>query len=322
MASSSLRARLARTLTALVATATVVATPALITTPQATAAGTTAKSLSNGCAVSTRGIPACGVLMGGAFGANDDPVAWEKTLGGELGVRRTFFGSGQIKGAVNIAKADVAKGRVPWMSFKAPYGWADMVAGRGDSWAKNLATQMATVPGPVWVAVHHEPEDDGGDIQQWKKMQERLGPILRNNAPNLGFSVIVMGYHQFFGAAKYSMANMWPKTTVDIAGFDVYDHYGKNGSTKHTDFISYFKKFQAWSATSGVPWGLAETGISHSGAADLPTWFQSTYNAMGTYGGKAMSYFNTGLNSFTDWRLTTTIKQDRYTATFKNAPSL
>ena len=115
-----------------------------------------------------------------------------------------------------------------------------MAAGKGDAWAKDLATRMKSAGGPVWIAVGHEPENDGGDVQQWKAMQNRIGPIMRAAAPNLGFSVIVMGYHQFYGAAKFSMSAMWPKTKVDIAGFDVYEKYGV---TKKAVDVTEWKNF-------------------------------------------------------------------------------
>ena len=43
----------------------------------ATAATTT---LTNGCAVSARGIPSCGGYTGGAYGANSDPATWNEEI--------------------------------------------------------------------------------------------------------------------------------------------------------------------------------------------------------------------------------------------------
>jgi hypothetical protein len=260
--------------------------------------------------------------MGGAYKSNHDPRPWEKELGRHLGVHRLFFGERQVKSAVKQAKASVAKGRLPWVSFQIPpRSWKQMASGKGDAWAKDVAKRFSQVNGPVWVAFHHEPETDG-DVSQWRRMQERLGPIVRNNASNVGFSVIVMGYHQFFGSKKYSMANMWPHTKVDIAGFDVYDHYGKHGKKQHTNMDQYFAAIQKWSNKSGVPWGLAESGISHAGAQSRPNWFKDTYASLVRRGGKAFSYFNTELHSFQDWTLTTSLKKQKYRETFRNTPSL
>src|ERR1700712_5401458 len=115
-------------------------------------------TLSNGCAVSARGIPSCGAYVGAAYGANSDLASWESSMGKAIGVHRTYWGSGSVASAVKSATADAAKHRVPWMSFKAPYSWKDMAAGKGDAWAKDLATKMKSTGGPLWGGVVPEPE--------------------------------------------------------------------------------------------------------------------------------------------------------------------
>ena len=117
--------------------------------------------LSNGCRYSPRGIPRCGVLLGAAYGANTDPSAWESTMGHRLGVHRTYYAADEVDQAVRTARLDLRDQRVPWISFKAPYSWGEMAAGAGDEWATDIAHRMARLNGPVWVAIHHEPEGDG-----------------------------------------------------------------------------------------------------------------------------------------------------------------
>jgi hypothetical protein len=284
-------------------------------------------NLSNGCTYSARGIPSCGALLGGAYGANADVKPWETAMGKNLGVHRTFWGSGSVSSAVKTATADVAAHRVGWLSFTAPYSWADMAAGKGDAWAKDLATRMKAAGGPVWVAVDHEPENDSGDIQKWKAMQARLAPIMRAADPNLGYSIILMGYHEFFGDKKYALSAIWPKTTIDVAGFDIYEKYGvqKSGSptvTEWKNFDSYFTKIQQWSDSSGVAWGLAETGYSDPAAAKKPSWISDTFADLESYGGIAFSYFNTNLHSQANWALSNATKKNAFTAANKSAPTM
>ena len=217
--------------------------------------------LTNGCTVSTRGIPSCGAYVGAAYGGNTSVVGWENRMRKTLGVHRTFWGGHDIGDALRTARADVARNRLPWMSFKLPYSWAQMAAGRGDSWARGLAKRIRTVRGPVWVALHHEPEGDG-NILQWKAMQQRLAPIMRAAAPNLGYTIILMGYHEFYGAKQYRMNNLWPKTKIDVAGFDLYEKYGVKNETRWKNFYRhYFLPIQGWARKTGVAWGLAETGL-------------------------------------------------------------
>ena len=267
--------------------------------------------MTNGCNVSARGIPGCGTYMGGVYGANANLGPWEQFLGKPLGVHRTYWGSG-ISSAVKMAKADAAKKRVPWMSFKAPYSWSAMASGKGDAWARNLAKQMKTVNGPVWVAVHHEPEGEG-DIQAWKRMQARIAPIIRAGAPNVGYSIILMGYHQFHGAAKYRLSTTWPNTKIDVVGFDIYEKYGTHGRYEWKKFTdAYFKPISAWAKKKGVAWGMAETGYNDVAARKDSGWMSRVYRSMNAYGGVAFSYFNTHLHSQQNWRLTLATKKNAF----------
>lgn len=264
------------------------------------------------CRISARGVPGCGTYLGMAYGSNTDPAEVERRVGGTVGVRRTYFTASQVAGAMRHARADLARNRLPWISFKLPHSWDRMASGAGDAWVRDLTKQMAQLPGPVWVAFHHEPEYDG-DINDWRRMQQRLGPMVRK-APNVGFTVIVTGWHQFYGDAQFRLASMWPRgIKVDVAGFDIYNQLGvvKDGreNTKGTDLRSaYFKQISAWAADQGIAWGLAETGYTHKAAELDPQWLARTYGEMEAMGGVAFAYFNTTLNSIAPWDLSTTHK--------------
>lgn len=269
------------------------------------------------CTISPRGVPSCGSYLGMSYGSNTEPSSAESEFGGTVAVRRTYFRHDNTDKAITIARGDLVKGRLPWMSFKLPYSWDRMAAGDGDVWARNLVARLGSLPGPVWVAFHHEPEGDG-PIQDWRRMQERLGPIVRS-APNLGFTVIVTGWHQFYGDAQYSLGNIWPRNTqVDVAGFDIYNSLGvvKNGkeNTTGTDLPrAYFDKIAPWAAQQGVAWGLAETGYTHQAAELDPHWLPRTYQDLEAAGGVAFAYFNTTLNSIAPWDLSTQPKKDAFT---------
>ena len=282
--------------------------------------------LNNGCTYTPRGIPGCGAYLGAAIGHNGDPSTREAQLGGTLALHRTYFGPNQVGGAVALARRDLARGRLPWISFKMPYSWRDMAAGRGDAWARDVTSRFDGLKGPVWLAFHHEPENDPAGVQDWVRMQERLGPIVRR-ADNIGFTVVLMGWHQFYGDPRLSMANMWPSTKVDVAGFDTYNLQGamSNGSIKTEPMdlrTKYFTKFQSWSRGSGVPWALAETGYTQYAAVRDPSWIRRTFNDLQATGGIGMSYFDTDLNSMADWTLSTTVKQQDFAAALRGSARL
>lgn len=287
-----------------------------------------AGTLTNGCGRTARGIPTCAgsTYVGAAHGSNTDPATLEKQVGGQLGVRRTYYTSSGVAKAVSTAQADLAAGRLPWISFKLPYSWSDMVAGRGDAWAKDIARRLAALNGPVWVAFHHEPEGDG-DIQLWRKMQERLAPIIRNNASNVAFTVVMTGWNEFFGDPKYRLSEIWPRgVKVDVAGFDIYQQYGvvKNGktTTKWTSFQDYYQRISTWARSAGVAWGLAETGVTDTAVAARPSEISDTVNLMEQYGGIAYSYFDSALNSVAPWVLGTDAKRKAFAKALADSPTL
>lgn len=281
--------------------------------PDAARAGT----LTNGCAYSARGIPSCGAYFGAAYGSNTDPTAFESQVGRRLGVRRTFYNASGVDSAVRQARTDLAQGRLPWMSFKLPHSWEQMASGAGDAWATGLARKLAALDGPVWVAFHHEPEGDG-DIAAWRRMQERLAPLVRRTAPNVAYTVVLTGWNQLYGASTYSLANLWPRgVKIDVAGFDIYNGFGevKDGkkSTKWTEIDrDYFAKIQQWAADEGVAWGLAEWGYTDEAHQRDPDWIQTTYEKLVARGGVAAAYFNTELNSAGSWRIASASKRQDF----------
>lgn len=286
----------------------------------------TAGKLTNGCDHNARGIPSCGTYVGAAHGSNTDPGSLEKDLGDQLGVRRTYFTGSNVSSAIRTATTDIAAGRVPWLSFKLPYSWTAMADGKGDVWATDLATRLAALKGPVWVAFHHEPEGDG-DMQEWRRMQEHLAPLIRKNAPNVAYTVVMTGWNQFYGDKSYSLDKIWPRgVQIDVAGFDIYQQYGvtKNGktTTKWTDFEQYYKLISSWAKTVDVDWALGETGVTDAAAKARPDEIANSVRLMEQYGGIAYSYFNSGLNSVANWTLSTTAKKDGFAKALKAAPSL
>ncbi len=285
--------------------------------------------LTNGCKHNAVGIPGCSAYFGGATGGNADPGSLEQSMGKTYGVRRTYFRADQVDYAIRTAKSDLAKGRLPWMSFKLPHSWKDMAAGKGDAWARALVDRMDDLDGPVWIAFHHEPENDSGAMSDWRKLQERLGPIVHNRSDNVAFTVILMGWHELYGKASLSFDALWPNTKVDVAGFDIYNWQGtpdSNGNPrpKAIDMEGeYFTKLNSWAKSEGVRWGLAETGYTTwSANHGDKTWIQETYKLLKKHDGVAFSYFNTPLNSDADWTLSTASKVADFKAALRSAPTM
>ncbi len=266
-----------------------------------------------GCVTNPMGIPATGQTYLGASSGHGDIRDREGQVGSTMRVHRTYYAADRITAAVRVAKQDVEAGRLPWISFKAPHSWAQMSSGAGDAWARELADGLATVPGPVWLAVHHEPEKDG-DLDLWVGMQRRVAPIIHSRTDNVAYTVIYSSWNTFSNDQN-TIASKWPGDQhIDVTAVDAYNPFGatRNGrtSSKHLDMRSYYVKLAAWAKAHGTAWGIAETGITRAGAQDDPQWLTRAYTDMVELGGAALSYFDSSRNSVADWRLTDDLRRD------------
>lgn len=302
------------------------ATLAVVANPDLDVAAS-APRLSNGCAVSSRGVPLCSAFIGGAYGGNTAPERWERTLDGPLGLRRTYYDASEIAKAAATARADLRAGRLPWISFKAPRSWSAMSLGLGDAWARRMARELATLPGPVWVAIHHEPEQDG-DIRAWTAMQRRLAPLVRREAPNAAYTIILTGYQQVLGEKKYHLDSLWPRNTeIDVVGFDVYNLQGTRRDGRYDGARTpledrYFVPLSAWAREHGVAWAVGETGYTRTASRQDPRWVLRTYQQVVEHGGVAFAYFNSDLNSIARWSLHTPRKNAQFRAAYRLGPRL
>lgn len=296
-------------------------------TPSPSSGSPSPGSPSNGTAcVDRRGIPDCGTFLGAAIGSNADPAPKEASFGSRLGLHRTYFKANQVPGAVRMARSDLAAGRLPWISFKLPYSWTEMADGKGDAWARDLATQLSQVGGPVWLALHHEPENDG-TMSEWVRMQAHLSPIIRNTAPNVAYTIVLTGWNQVFGTnPAFSFEATWPGDgLVDIVGIDPYNEYGavKNGKmiTKSVELKEYYAPLAAFAARHRTHWAVAETGYTDLQASRDPAWLNRAYADMEAMGGVGLAYFDSHLNSIANWQLTTPDKISAFGSALRSSNS-
>ena len=258
------------------------------------------------CVSDPMGIPTEGTYLGAAVGGTSVLSDRERQLGTTLALHRTYYQADQIDRAVRMATEDLAAGRLPWISFKPPLSWAEMAAGDGNAWAAELGDALAGVPGPVWLAVHHEPETDG-DMDLWTQMQTQVAPIIHARTDNVAYSVIYASWHTY-SRGQDNVATKWPGDEhVDILAADAYNPYGavRDGSmvTASLDIKSYYEKMAAWAEAHGTAWAIGETGQTPTGAQVDPTWLDRAYHDMVAMGGAGLSWFDSSRNSDADWTL-------------------
>jgi len=325
--------RATRTVTATATATRIVPAPTATATktvsgPTATAPGSTATvTLPGSTATSstqTASPPTQGQLplVGAAIQGNGDPAAMEASAGQVLGLHRTYWNYSKIAASITQATADAKAGRIPWLSYKLSVSWADAASGKADAATRALATQLATVPGEVWVAIHHEPEGDG-NLADWVKVQRRLLPLL-HAAPNVRTTTILTAWDTFDSHnTAYSLSSLWPGNMVDIMGFDAYNPYGdaKHPGTGWTEMKHYYDQIAPAAKARGVDWAIAETGYTDAAAAKDPDWLTRAYDDMANrtdLPGLGLCYFNSNLNSIGSWPLTG-IKDVKFDAILKRS---
>ncbi len=269
------------------------------------------------CVDDPMGLPDPGAaLLGAAVGGTIKLDQREGALGETLPIDRNYYNPDQIDWSVQEARTDLANDRLPWMSFKLPYSWADMANGRGDAWTAQLIDKLATLDGPVWLAFHHEPEGDG-PIQDWTAMQQHLAPIVHNRSNNIAYSVIYTSWDAFGGDPQLQINNTWPGDQyVDILGLDMYNGYGatRNGvlGKKMMDPMQYMGPASNFADAHGVRWGVAEIGYTKEASDVDPYWLHGAYHDLVNNDGVGMSYFDSSANSIADWTLNYQPKFNKY----------
>jgi hypothetical protein len=82
----------------------------------------------------------------------------------DIGAHRSFFGWYDLDWETSVIEADLAAGRLPWVSFKPPHqgtgSWLEVASGERDDDLRRRAEAYAGVAGPVIVSFHHEPVGD------------------------------------------------------------------------------------------------------------------------------------------------------------------
>jgi hypothetical protein len=266
-----------------------------------------------GCVADPRGFPGDGgFYLGAAVSGTSDLSTREEELGQTLPLHRRYYHADDIRTATREATQDIRARRLPWISFKLPYSWADMAAGRGDAWTDRLGTALAGVPGPVWLAFHHEPEGEG-DLADWVAMQRRLAPRVASLTDNVALTLIITAWHLVNSPDTHTLDLYWPGDgIVDILAFDAYNEWGsvKDGVeiTEWSSLYQYVSIVAPFAERYGIEWAVAETGWNDNAATRDPYWFSSQVQVVRRQGGIAVAYFDSSLESTTDWTLNEPVK--------------
>lgn len=219
-------------------------------------------------------------FLGASGGNNTVATAIESAAGRPVGVHRIYGDGAATSGAQTVANvlatasADVAAGRVPWVSYKLPAGitWATAKTGAADGFAQARCAEMGALPGPVMLTWHHEPEGDQSPGSDFAAMHARLYQFSKPYG-NIKCGPVLISYnelHQVPAGAGWGLDTLWPGAfdAGDFIAFDAYCHYGTaSGGSWFFLGPTYLTPLAQFAARKGVPWAIGEFGISATAAA-------------------------------------------------------
>lgn len=238
---------------------------------------------------------------GCSYQSNSVPEPHETAAGVSVGVRRTFWRIDQVSKIVATAAADIAAGRVPWVSVKLNRlaSWAETAAGKIDTQILDLIFKLGALPGPVWLTMHHEPEggngtpypDEGrGSEQHWRAMQAHVRTLLdRSEVTNIAYAPILMAW-TFSPSSGRNPADWWVDGIWDFAGIDNYVE--ASTTTVRTQGWNNAVEFYS---DRGLRIGVGEWGNKDhgdSGASEMSDWYDHLIDV----GSPGVCYFDTSLN--------------------------
>lgn len=253
------------------------------------------------------GEPASGTFYWGAsIEGNGNPARHEGPSGEVLALRRTFWSWSQRTGSmVDTARGDVANGRLPWVSVKTP-SWSDMAAGKHDDEIDSMLRGLDAINGPVWLTIHHEPENDSGSASDHLAMNQRVRQ--RMNAlgtNNIALGPVLMSW-TFNPKSGRNVDAYWGPNVYDFVGVD---HYNRDNPPGNLESMDSWKLARSWAKSKGKPVAVGEWGMkgTNQAAADrIRDWFNHLAGSSSDGGGArvvgASVYDNEG-GSYGPWTL-------------------
>lgn len=260
------------------------------------------------------GQPAPGsVLWGAGVGGNDDPVArHESPAGTTMPLRRTFFQWRHRTGyMVDMARDDLAAGRLPWVSTKTP-GWSAMARGDHDAEIDQMLRALDELDGPVWLTIHHEPEGGAGinrpddpagpaaHVAMNRRVRQRIDAL---GVDNVALAQVLMSY-TWMDASGRNPDDWYAPGIYDIIGID---HYVEKEVTLVDDT---WDEIRRWAAARNTDIAVGEWGMrgtDHAAGVRVREWYEAAADSHDDDGGArvvGIAAFDSGLNAPTgSWEL-------------------
>lgn len=253
------------------------------------------------CVLTAKLVPTCGMLWGVAPSAlTDEPAGtalhqFESTTGRPADILHAYHRGDEVfPTADERAAVDGTPKRLLFVNWKVAWGstWAAVAAGAEDARIDRTAARLRSFPGKLFLALHHEPENDvrtGGGMtaDDFRAMYRHTVQRLRaEGVTNVVFVMVYMAYEPWCVQPWFSQ--LWPgDDVVDWVGFDPYlfakpDTYGHGDFSylvDHTSDPGRWPGFYTWVTSNhgNKPLMIAEWGVyEYSADPDQKAYIYST----------------------------------------------
>lgn len=254
-------------------------------------------STSSSSAPSTTGatgsapVPPTGSLYYGAFTPEANLAAFESEIGTTLPCYRSFFKHWQAPKLVERASEDITAGRVPIVSIKPPKPWAALAT--DTAWLDALVEPLSALPGPVYLTINHEPENDAhhfGTPAEYVALQNAA--IERAALAGGQVAIVPILSSWSFDERAQRTPSDWNVPNASIYGLDLYNPWSVDNGKPWVPFSD--KLLLAEEEADGRPMLIGEYGCRSDPAKPgrAATWMQDAFDTALAEGVIAMAYFD------------------------------
>jgi hypothetical protein len=228
-----------------------------------------------------------------------DSDAWESWLGRPVTTHRHYHNADEIADLVAKVQDDREVGRRSHASIKPPGTWAAVAGGTYDGWLRQLLQQIAAVGRPVFLTIHHEPENDAGGTgmrpRHWVAMQERAIRKAATLAPKVTITPVLMQWT--FDPDSGRNPRNWMVPSAKVFGFDVYNSWSPTNGKRWSTFAEKVERLRPWA--DGRPLVVGEYGCREdpNDPERAAVWMRDAFEYAIGHNVVSMSYFNSRQNS-------------------------
>jgi hypothetical protein len=215
---------------------------------------------------------------------------------------------------VDIARGDISKGRLPWVSIKTP-SWEEMANGLHDAEIDEMLRALDGINGPIWLTIHHEPEGGGGV----NKPDDPAGPVghlamnrrvrqrmIALGVDNIALAPILMDW-TWESSSGRNPNEWWDSSVYDFIGVDHYVCMNDAASCQTDSLLnSNWSTIRTWAGARGVDVAVGEWGMrgtDDDARARLRDWYYNSAASSGAGRVVALAAFDTPDNAFSSWEL-------------------